>query len=65
MVASNWAKTTIGVQYDTPPEKIEAFCEGIRELVRGHPYMRQDYYNVYMNGFGPSSRGKGAEGCPG
>lgn len=48
-------KTTIGVTYDTPPEKIEAFCEGIRELVRNHPYTRKDYYHVYLNEFGPSS----------
>jgi small-conductance mechanosensitive channel len=30
-------KCMIGVQYDTPPDRIEAFCEGIRELIRRHP----------------------------
>ncbi|UCF35088.1 MAG: mechanosensitive ion channel family protein, partial [Phycisphaerales bacterium] len=39
----------------TPPEKIEAFCEGIRELVRLHPYTRKDYYHVYFNEFSASS----------
>jgi MscS family membrane protein len=48
-------KTDIGVQYDTTPEQIEAFCEGIRELIRRHPYTRKDYYHVYLNTFGASS----------
>lgn len=48
-------KTTIGVTYATPPEKIEAFCEGIRELIRRHPYTRTDYFHVYLNDFGSSS----------
>jgi len=48
-------RTTLGLTYDTPPEKIEAFCEGVRELIRSHPYTRKDYYHVYLNGFGASS----------
>jgi MscS family membrane protein len=48
-------KTTLGVQYDTTPEQLDAFCEGIRELIRQHPYTRKDYYHVYFNDFGPSS----------
>lgn len=48
-------KTTYGLTYDTPPDKIEAFCEGVRELVRQHPYMRKDYFHVYFNSFGASS----------
>jgi MscS family membrane protein len=48
-------KCMIGVQYDTPAEKIEAFCEGIRELIRRHPYTRKDYYLVYFNAFADSS----------
>ena len=48
-------KTHIGITYDTPPEKIEAFCEGIRHLVRTHPYTRKDYYQVWLHEFGPSS----------
>ncbi|MDT8323497.1 MAG: mechanosensitive ion channel family protein, partial [Bacteroidota bacterium] len=43
--------TTLGVQYDTPPEKIDAFCEGIREIIRRHPYTRKDFYMVYFNEF--------------
>ncbi|NOZ85507.1 MAG: mechanosensitive ion channel family protein [Deltaproteobacteria bacterium] len=48
-------KTMISVTYDTPPELIEAFCEGIRELIRKHPYTRKDYYHVYLNQFSASS----------
>ncbi|MEZ6318213.1 MAG: mechanosensitive ion channel [Phycisphaerales bacterium] len=48
-------KTTVSVTYGTSPEKIEAFCEGIRELVRLHPYTRKDYYHAWLNEFGASS----------
>jgi MscS family membrane protein len=46
---------TLGIQYDSTPEQIDAFCEGIREIVRRHPYTRKDYYHVYLNGFGDSA----------
>jgi MscS family membrane protein len=49
------AKVMLSVTYDTPPEKIDAFCEGIRELIRLHPYTRKDYYHVYFNNFAASS----------
>jgi MscS family membrane protein len=48
-------KTTLGLTYDTPPEKVEAFCEAVRALIREHPYTRKDYYHVYFNDFGASS----------
>ena len=48
-------KTTLGIAYDTPVEKIEAFCEGVRELIRQHPYTRKDYFHVYLNDFSASS----------
>ena len=48
-------KTMLGLEYDTPPEKIEAFCEGVRELIRRHPYTRKDYYHVYLNQLSASS----------
>ena len=49
------AKILLSITYDTPPERIDAFCEGIRELIRLHPHTRKDYYHVYFNKFGPSS----------
>ena len=48
-------KTTLGVQYDTTPAQVDAFCVGIREIIRRHPYTRKDYYQVYLNDFGASS----------
>ena len=48
-------KTTLGLQYDTSPEALVAFTEGVRELIRTHPYTRKDYYQVWCNEFGPSS----------
>jgi len=48
-------KTMLSLTYDTPPEKIDAFCEGVRELIRRHPYTRKDYFHVYLNAFSASS----------
>ncbi len=48
-------KANVGIQYDTPPDKIVAFTEGIRELIRTHPYTRKDYFQVWLTGFGASS----------
>lgn len=48
-------KTHLGITYDTSPDKVEAFCSGIRELILVHPYTRKDYYHVWLNQFGPSS----------
>lgn len=58
----NWGRrkyrrylSKIGLEYGTPPDRIEAFCEGVRELIRRHPHTRKDYYAAYFNDFGPSS----------
>jgi len=48
-------KTTLGIAYDTPAAKLEAFLEGMRELIRIHPYTRKDYYLVNFSGFGDSA----------
>jgi MscS family membrane protein len=48
-------KCKLSLTYDTPPDRIEAYCEGVRELVRQHPYMRKDYYHVYFNEFAAAS----------
>lgn len=46
---------TLSVTYDTSPEQIEAFCEGIRKIIQMHPYMRKDFYQVYFNEYGAAS----------
>jgi MscS family membrane protein len=58
----NWGKrnsrrwtTTLGLQYDTPSEKVEAFCEGLRELIRKNEYIKQENFRVYFNAFSASS----------
>lgn len=45
----------LSIAYDTPPDRIEAFCEGLREIVRLHPYMRKDNFHVYLNELGAAS----------
>ncbi|OUR97260.1 hypothetical protein A9Q84_13115 [Halobacteriovorax marinus] len=47
--------TKLGVQYDTPVEKIEALCEGIRQLIISHKWTRKDYFHVYFNSMSDSS----------
>ncbi len=42
-------RAMIGLQYDTTPEQVEAFCEGVRELIRNYKYTRKDGYYVYLN----------------
>ncbi|MEM6820797.1 MAG: mechanosensitive ion channel family protein [Verrucomicrobiota bacterium] len=48
-------KTFLGVTYDTPAEKIEAFLEGIKNIIKANPNTRKDYFHVVFNQFGPSS----------
>lgn len=48
-------KTMLSLTYDTPPEKIDAFCEGVRELIRTLPDTRKDSFHVYLNAFSASS----------
>jgi MscS family membrane protein len=44
----------LSLPYDTDPERIDAFCEGVRELIRQHPYTRKDYFHVYLNNLADS-----------
>jgi MscS family membrane protein len=46
---------TIGITYDTTPDQMQAFVEGIRAVIQANPYTRKDYYEVHMSGFGDSS----------
>lgn len=48
-------RTMLGLTYDTPPEKIEAFCEGLRAIILATPGMRKDYFMVEFQDFGPCS----------
>ncbi len=48
-------KTFFGLKYDTPAEKMEAFLEGVRNIVEANPYTRKDYYHVVFNRYADSS----------
>jgi MscS family membrane protein len=48
-------KTTLQLAYSTPPERVLAFCEGVRELLRTHPATRKDYFQVWLKDLGASS----------
>ncbi len=41
--------TKLQVTYDTPPELIDQFTEGLREIVRRHPRTRKDYFEIHLN----------------
>ncbi len=45
----------IGVTYDTPPEIIEQFVFGIREVMQSHPLVNKDTIMVHFYAFGTSS----------
>lgn len=47
--------TQLGIRYDTPPELIEAFVQGVREIIVAHPDTKSDNYIVEFNGFGDSA----------
>ena len=47
--------TQLGLRYDTPPELIEAFVKGVREIILAHPDTKSDNYIVEFNGFGDSA----------
>ena len=47
--------TNLGLRYDTPPELIEAFVKGVREIIIAHPETRSDSFNVEFTGFGDSA----------
>ncbi|MEQ9426277.1 MAG: mechanosensitive ion channel family protein [Cyclobacteriaceae bacterium] len=47
--------TTLGVTYDTPPEVIQLFVEGLRKIVDNHPSTRKDSYHIHFNDLGASS----------
>ena len=58
----NWGRrqyrryiTTLGLTYDTTPDKVQAFCEGVRAIISGLPGMRKDYYMVEFKDFGASA----------
>ena len=48
-------KLMLGLTYSTTPKQMEAFVEGIKAIVKSNEHIRQDYYEVHFNNFGPHS----------
>ena len=49
--------TTLGLQYDTPPDKMEKFVEGVRKIVWEHPktVKHEDRILIYFHTYDASS----------
>ena len=47
--------TTLNITYDTSPERLEAFCASLRDLIRSHPQSRKDYFLVHVHNLSSSS----------
>ena len=45
----------VGVRYDTPPELMQAFVDGIKKIIALHPSTKSQSYNVDFISFGSSS----------
>jgi len=52
---SRRTSVTLGLQYDTTPEQMEAFCDGVRAILAANPAVKKDAYHVYFSGFGDSA----------
>lgn len=38
----------LGLTYDTPPDLIEAYVEGLREIIKNHPHTRKDAFEIHF-----------------
>ncbi|MEL6843638.1 MAG: mechanosensitive ion channel family protein, partial [Bacteroidota bacterium] len=47
--------TTLGLTYDTSPDKVEAFVDASRELINEHPLIRQESTLVQFHEMGDSA----------
>jgi len=48
-------KTILNLTYDTSPEQMEAFVEGIKAIVKANSNFREDYYEIHFHAFGAHS----------
>lgn len=47
--------TTLSLTYDTPPDVIQTFVDGLVKIVHSHPNTRKDFHQIYFNNMGESS----------
>lgn len=48
-------RTTLALRYDTTPEQIEIFIEGVRDIIMANSYVRADDITVALNEMSPSA----------
>lgn len=48
-------REVLGITYDTPAEKMEAFVEGIKNIILAHPMTVKDNFHVCFTGYNQSS----------
>ena len=46
---------TLGLTYDTTPDEMEAFLEGVKNIILANPTTRKDYFHVVFSGYDDSS----------
>ena len=49
-------KTILNLTYDTSPEQMEAFVEGIKAIVKANSNFRQDYCEIHFHALGRTIR---------
>jgi MscS family membrane protein len=47
--------TKLAVTYGTSPDEMEAFLEGIKNIIKANPTTRKDYFHVIFSGYGDSA----------
>lgn len=55
MRAGRQVRTTLGLVYGTPPDKLAAFTAGVEQIIRDDPETRKDPVQVVFHDFGASS----------
>jgi MscS family membrane protein len=48
-------KAILGLTYDTTPKKIEAFLEGVKNIILANPVTWKESFHVVFNGYGDSA----------
>lgn len=48
-------KAFYSLTYDTPPQKIEEFIDGIKSIIKSHPHTRKDNFHVVFQSYAASS----------
>lgn len=48
-------KMTLGVTYDTTPDQVQAYCEGVRAILQASPAVYKDTFEVHLYSFGASA----------